>query len=67
MYMLLYYTEQIKQYGSLPQYSMEICETLYKTFKDTYRRSNHIDSILQIIQEYTREHNFVVYEMELES
>ena len=67
MHMLLHYTEQIKYYGSLPQYSMEICETLHKTFKDAYCRSNHIDSIPQIIQEYTREHNFAVHEMDLEA
>lgn len=67
MHMLLHYVDQIKQYGSLPQYSTEICETLHKTFKDAYRRSNHVDSIPQIIQGYTREHNFAVHEMTLKA
>ena len=43
-----------------------MCETLHKTFKDAYHWSNHIDSIAQIIQGYTKEYNFAVHEMELE-
>jgi len=65
LHLLSYYADQIAQYGSLPQYSTEICEASHKPLKDTYHRSNHIDSIPQIIDSYTREHNFAVREMNM--
>lgn len=66
IHMLLHYAEQISRYGSLPQYSTEICETSHKALKDAYRRTNRVDSIPQIIQGYTRNHNFAVHEMKME-
>ena len=53
--------------GSLPHFLTEICEASHKPLKETYRRSNHIDSIPQIIKEYGRAHTIVVKELEIEA
>jgi len=65
LHLLSHYPDQIAQYGSLSQYSIEICEASHKPLKDTYHRSNHADRIPQIIDSYTREHNFAVREMNM--
>ena len=54
MHLISHFAEQIRKYGSLPQYSTEMYEASHKPLKDTYRRSNHIDTIPQMIQTYTR-------------
>jgi len=36
LHLLSYYADQIVQYGSLQQYSTEICEALHKPLKDAY-------------------------------
>jgi len=65
LHLLSRYADQIAQYGSLAQYLTKICETSHKPLKDAYRRSNHIDSIPQIIDSYTREHNFAVRQINM--
>jgi len=45
---------------------MEICEALHKPLKDAYRRSNHINAMLQIIRTYTWIHGFSMREKNLE-
>ena len=66
LHLLSHYADQIAQYGSLPQCSTQIYEASYKLLKYTYRRSNHVDSLPQIIDSYTREHNFAMREMNIE-
>jgi len=66
MDLISHFAEQISRYGSLPQYSTEICEALHKALKDAYRHSNHINPIPQIIQTCTRAHSFAMRERNLE-
>jgi len=66
LHLLSHYADQIAQHWSLPQYSTEICETSHKPLKDAYRRSNHVDTMPQIINAYTRDPNFGVRELNLE-
>jgi len=66
LHLLSHYANQIAQYGSLLQYSIEICEASHNPLKDAYYPSNHIDSLPQMIDSYTREHNFVVQKMNME-
>ncbi|KAF8414727.1 hypothetical protein BGX38DRAFT_1073592, partial [Terfezia claveryi] len=40
LHLLSHYTTQIKDFGTLPQYSTEVTEALHKPLKDAYRRSN---------------------------
>ena len=67
IHLLSHWADQIPRFGCLPQYSTEICETSHKALKDIYRRSNHVDGIPQIIQGYSREHNFAVRQLEMEA
>src|SRR6266576_6633460 len=67
MHSMIHWADQISRYRCLLQYSTEVCETSHKALKDAYRRSNHVDSIPQIIQGYSREHNFAVRQLELEA
>jgi len=53
MYLISHFADQISKYGSLLQYSTEICEALHKPLEDAYRRSNHINAMPQIIRTYT--------------
>jgi len=62
---MMHWANQISCYGSLPQFSTEICETSHKVFKEAYRRSNHLYSIPQIIKGYGRAHNLAVRELEI--
>ena len=61
----MHWADQISRYGSLLQFSTEICNTSHKAFKEAYRRSNHLDSIPQIIKGYGRAHNLAVRELEI--
>jgi len=65
MHLIMHWADQISRYSSLPQFSMEICETSHKAFKQAYRRSNHVDSISQIIKNYSRVHNLAVRKLEI--
>ena len=67
IHLMSHWADQIPRFGNLPQYSTEICETSHKALKDAYDRSNRVDSIPQIIQGYTREHNFAVRQLEMEA
>jgi len=61
----MHWADQISRYSSLPQFSTETCETSYKAFKQAYRRSNHMNSIPQIIKNYSRGYNLAVQELEI--
>jgi len=67
IHLLMHWSNQISQYGSLPQFSTEICEASHKPLKKAYCRSNYIDSILQIIKGYDRAHSIAVKELEIEA
>jgi hypothetical protein len=66
MHLISHFADQIEQYGSLPQYSTEICEASHKPLKDAYRRSNHINAMEQIIGTYTRAHSFAMRDRNIE-
>ncbi|KAF8418320.1 hypothetical protein EV426DRAFT_679831 [Tirmania nivea] len=66
MHLISHFVDQIAKYGSLPQYSTEICEASHKPLKDAYRRTNHINALPQILRTYTRAHNFAMRERNLE-
>src|SRR5258706_5242904 len=66
MHLVSHFADQITQYGSLPQYSTEICEASHKPLKDAYRRSNHVNAIPQIINTYMQGHAFAMREKNLE-
>ncbi|KAF8415918.1 hypothetical protein EV426DRAFT_706043 [Tirmania nivea] len=66
MHLISHFADQIAKYGSLPQYSTEICEASHKPLKDIYQRSNHVNPIPQIIRIYTQTHNFAMRERNIE-
>ena len=66
MHLISHFADQIEKYGSLPQYSTEICEASHKPLKDAYRRSNHINAMPQIIRTYTRAHSFAMRERNIQ-
>jgi len=67
IHLLMHWSDQISQYGSLPQFSSEICEASHKPLKEAYHRSNHIDSIPQIIKQYCHAHSIAVKELQIEA
>jgi len=67
IHLLMHWSDQISQYGSLSQFSMEICKISHKPLKEAYRQSNHIDSIPLIIEGYGRAHSIAVKELEIEA
>jgi len=66
MHLISHFKDQISKYGSLLQYSMEICEGSHKPLKDAYRYRNHLNAIPQIIRTYTQVHGFSMREKNLE-
>jgi len=44
LHLLTHYDSQIKDFGTLPQYSTKITEALHKPLKEAYRRSNWMDA-----------------------
>ncbi|KAF8414436.1 hypothetical protein EV426DRAFT_579176 [Tirmania nivea] len=66
IHLISHFADQIVKYGSLPQYSTEICEASHKPLKDRSRRSNHVNPIPQIIRTYTRAYNFAMRERNIE-
>lgn len=67
IHLLSHYADQIPLFGSLTQYSTEICEASHKPLKDAYRRSNHVEATPQIISRYARDHNFHMHTQNLRS
>ncbi|KAF8458604.1 hypothetical protein BGX38DRAFT_1082355, partial [Terfezia claveryi] len=66
MHLISHFADQIGKYGSLPQYSTEICKVSHKPLKDAYRRTNHINAVPQIIHAYTRAHSFAMCKRNIE-
>jgi len=62
MHLISHFADQITRYGSLPQYSTEICKASHKPLKDAYCRSNHINAMPQIIRTYTWAYSFAMRE-----
>ncbi|KAF8430746.1 hypothetical protein BGX38DRAFT_1104328, partial [Terfezia claveryi] len=44
LHLLTHYSQQVIQFGSLPQYSMEITEAFHKPLKEAYKWSNRVDA-----------------------
>jgi hypothetical protein len=65
MHLISHFPDQISKFGSLPQFSTEICEASHKPLKTAYRRSNHKNALPQIIDTYTRTHNFGMREQNI--
>jgi len=65
--LISHYMEQIPNFGVLGQYSTDISETIYKAFKDAYRRSNRVNSISQIVTTYTRDHTFTMKDLTIKT
>jgi len=63
MHLMMHGADQMSHYGSLAQFSTEICNTSHKAFKEAYRHSNHVDTIPQIIKSYSRGHNLAIQEL----
>ncbi|KAF8436088.1 hypothetical protein BGX38DRAFT_1099679, partial [Terfezia claveryi] len=62
MYLISHFVDQIAEYGSLLQFSIDIYEALYKPLKDRYWWSNHVNVVPQVIQTYTQAYNFTMCE-----
>ena len=65
LHLLTHYAEQIPRFGALTQYSTDITESMYREFKDAYRRSNKVESMDQILTTYTRYHTFIMKDLEI--
>jgi len=64
IHLIIHWADQTSRYGTLLPYSTEVCKTSHKALKDAYRWSNHVESIPQIIQGYTRSHSFATKELD---
>ncbi|KAF8414856.1 hypothetical protein BGX38DRAFT_1077447, partial [Terfezia claveryi] len=62
LHLLTHYAEQVIQFGTLPQYSTKITESLHKPLKDAYKRSNRVDATIQILDTHSRDHAFRMLE-----
>ena len=62
MHLVSHFADQITKYGSLPQFSTDICEASHKPLKEAYRQSNKINVMTQIVDTYTRGHAFAMRE-----
>ena len=65
MHLISYFPDIISQFGSLGQYSTDICKASYKAFKHAYHRSNYINILTQLIDMYTRTHSFAMRELNI--
>jgi len=66
IHLLSHYNIQIRDFGSLPQYSTEVTETLHIPLKDAYRRSNLVNATEQILDTITREHALQMRELNIQ-
>ena len=67
IHLLSDWADQILLYWYLAEYCRKICEVSCKALEDAYRWDNHMDGIPQIIQAYSREHNFMVRPLEMQA
>ncbi|KAF8432512.1 hypothetical protein BGX38DRAFT_1102926, partial [Terfezia claveryi] len=65
LHLLTHYIQQVIQFGSLPQYSTEITEALHKPLKEAHKGSNRVDTTVQILDTYARDHAFKMLELNL--
>ena len=65
MHLISHFPDIISQFGSLGQYSAEICEASHKAFKRAYHRSKHINIVTHIIDTYTRTYSFAMRELNI--
>jgi len=66
IHLLSHYNTQIRDFGSLPQFSTAVTEALHKPLKDAYGRSNHVNATEQILDTITREHTLRMRELNIE-
>jgi len=66
IHLLSHDNTQIRDFGSLPQYSTEVTEVMHKPLKDAYRRSNHVNATDQILDIITREYALRIRELNIE-
>ena len=65
LHLLTHYDSQIKDFGTLPQYYMEITEAFHKPLKEAYRRSNQVDAMEQILDTISRDYAIRMRELNL--
>ena len=65
LHLLTHYDLQIKDFGTLPQYSTEITEALHKPLKEAYRHSNRVDTMEQILNMISRDYAIRMRELNL--
>src|SRR5947209_5894744 len=57
MHLLQHFRSHVQQYGSVSIFSMDVSKLDHKVqIKDSYRRSNRNNAMLQILDNYTRVH-----------
>ncbi|KAI5848606.1 hypothetical protein DFP73DRAFT_474133, partial [Morchella snyderi] len=55
LHLMSHFTEHIRQYGNIPDYSTESCETAHRDqLKIPYRRSNRVNPAMQILRTFNR-------------
>ncbi|KAL7269363.1 hypothetical protein RUND412_007981 [Rhizina undulata] len=67
IHLISHYVEQIEKYDSLPQWSTEIYKSSHKPLKNAYHWSNHINTTMQVIQTFTRDHTLKMHFNNLEA
>ena len=63
MHVISYYAEQMPKCRGLSQYSTEMSECMHKGLEDAYRRSNKVQSTLQIVTNYIWDHIFIMKDL----
>ncbi|KAF8433379.1 hypothetical protein BGX38DRAFT_1075920, partial [Terfezia claveryi] len=60
LHLFTHYLQQVIQFRSLLQYSMEIIEAIYKPLKEAYKQSNRVDATVQIFDMHARDYAFKI-------
>ncbi|KAH0604492.1 uncharacterized protein H6S33_006869 [Morchella sextelata] len=66
IHLMGHFAEHIRQYGNIPDYSTESCESAHRDqIKIPYRRSNRVDPAMQILRTFNRDYTFSICELNL--
>ncbi|KAI5845806.1 hypothetical protein DFP73DRAFT_526338 [Morchella snyderi] len=66
LHLMSIFTEHIRQYGNIPDYSTESCETAHRDqLKIPYRRSNRVNPAMQILRTFNRDYIFGMHGLNL--
>ena len=61
MHLLLHFQSHVRRYGSIPIFSTDVSELAHKAqIKESYRRSNRNNAMLQILDNYNRVHTLAM-------